>query len=124
MFSTKPCQELNEQQIAAMENLGFKRWAKHGRDRLYINYWELGVEYSYYNSGNICGCKVGDEYVSNSEGGRIKGSKFYIDLKKRAICIDGPCRSETREYVQERIEEFLASVTQDDSDEREEMGDD
>lgn len=116
MLNSISCSKMTDSQITALICLGFKRWQKYGKDRLYINPETLGVEFHYYNSGNISGCWIGEECVSNSEGRRIKGTKTYIDLTSNRICIDGPCRDEYREHAQERIEEMIADVVKGDSD--------
>ena len=72
---------LTEKQIAAYEAKGFKRWTKGDMDRLYIDATKLGLEVSYYKSGNVSGASWRGEGVSNSDGRRLLASKVWVDVK-------------------------------------------
>lgn len=76
------------ERIEELEAKGFKRWQKNGMDRMYINASELGLVCAYYKSGNICDAKFQGTSISNSEAGRMKYSKTYIDLVKKCIVSD------------------------------------
>lgn len=71
---------LNEKMIAALENKGFNRWTKGNMDRLYINATKLGLELTYYKTGNISSAYLNGERISNSRGYDCKNSKTYIDI--------------------------------------------
>lgn len=76
------------ERIEELESKGFKRWQKNGMDRMYINASELGLVCAYYRSGNISDATFRGNSISNSEAGRMKGSKTYIDLVKKCIVSD------------------------------------
>lgn len=71
---------LTEKMIKALEEKGFNRWQKGDKDRLYINAENLGLELSYYKSGNVSGACLDGERISNAEGRRLKCEKTYIDV--------------------------------------------
>lgn len=71
---------MTEEQIKALEKVGFKRWQKGDKDRLYIDATQLGLECNYYNTGNISMAWFNGERISNSQGGRLKSAKTYIDV--------------------------------------------
>lgn len=66
---------------AQLEMLGFNRWQKNGMDRMYINCESLGVDITYYNSGNICSAYLDGESISNSEAREYKFQKVYYDME-------------------------------------------
>jgi len=75
---------LNETIIKALENKGFNRWTKETAkgtiDRLYINATMLGLDLTYYKTGNISSAYFNGELISNSQGYRYKAAKTYIDV--------------------------------------------
>lgn len=71
---------LNEAVIKALEEKGFNRWTKGGLDRLYINAAQLGLECTYYKTGNISSAYFNGERISNSMGYSYKAAKTYIDI--------------------------------------------
>lgn len=71
---------LNEKQIAALENKGFKRWTKGTMDRLYINADTLGLEVERYKTGNVSSAYYRGERISNSRGREMVYAKTYIDI--------------------------------------------
>jgi len=72
---------INERTIAKLEAAGFNRWTKGGHDRLYIDVTKLGLEVSYYNTGNVRKATWQGESVSNADGRRLLSSKVWIDVK-------------------------------------------
>ena len=71
----------------------FGRWTKKGSngkvyDRIYFNGTDLGMEVSYYRSGNISSAAVDGESISNCEARRIMGSKAYFDLTDNTLHMD------------------------------------
>lgn len=87
---------INDETIAKLEGVGFNRWTKYGKDRLYINPKALGMEVDYYKTGNIRHAEWEAIYefntesyveypvfrwnISNAEAGRILSGKYYFDL--------------------------------------------
>ena len=76
--------------IPDLEKLGFKRWTKGNMDRMYINARDLGLDLSYYKTGNISGATLDGEHISNSFGRDLKAAKTYIDLNRALIVSDSP----------------------------------
>ena len=81
---------LGENIIADLESKGFKRWQKGTFDRLYVNASVLGLECTYYKTGNISSATFNGEHISNSEGYRLKAAKTYVDINKGTIVSDSP----------------------------------
>lgn len=79
---------LNEAIIKALEDKGFKRWTKGTMDRMYINASTLGLECTYYNTGNIKSAEFRGERLSNADGRRYKAAKTYIDITTGAVHSD------------------------------------
>lgn len=72
---------INAETIAKLEAAGFSRWTKKDMDRLYINVTKLGLEVSYYNTGNVSHAEWQGERISNADGRRLLSSKVWIDVK-------------------------------------------
>lgn len=72
---------LTEERINELVKMGFTRWTKRSYDRLYINASTLGLDCTYYKTGNISGATFGDHSISNAEARRMKAAKTYIDVK-------------------------------------------
>ena len=72
---------LTEERINELVKMGFTRWTKGNYDRLYINASTLGLDCTYYKTGNISGATFGDHSISNAEARRMKAAKTYIDVK-------------------------------------------
>lgn len=66
--------------IKALESKGFKRWTKGNLDRLYIDARELGLDCTYYKTGNISYAEFGGEKISNSWARAMKAAKTFIDV--------------------------------------------
>lgn len=77
---------ITDKGITELQNLGFKRWTKNGKDRLYVSNKAVknigNMEVSYYNTGNISNVKVDGVTISNSKGNQIFNAfdGTYIDL--------------------------------------------
>ena len=71
---------MTREMIKALEARGFKRWAKPGYDRLYVNATVLGLDYDTYRTGNICWATFDGKEISNSQGRRYLAAKTYVDL--------------------------------------------
>lgn len=74
---------MNEKDIAKLLEAGGNRWSKYGKDRIYIDVKTLGLEVSYYKTGNVRNATWQDEGISNADARRLLGSKVYVD------CADG-----------------------------------
>ena len=79
---------MTSEMIATLETKGFNRWTKGNLDRLYINAAQLGLICSYYKTGNISGATFNGAHVSNSEAGRMKAAKTFIDLNTDTVHSD------------------------------------
>ena len=71
----------------------FGRWTKKGSngkvyDRIYFNATDLGMEVSYYKTGNVSSAAIDGEHISNCEARRIMGSKAYFDLTDNTLHMD------------------------------------
>ena len=77
--------KFTEEQIKAMEDKGFKRWTKYGKDRMYVSAEQIGLKCCYYNSGNISGASFNGESISNREAHRMMATKTYIDLDDGSV---------------------------------------
>ena len=72
---------LSDKVIAELEKQGFNRWTKGAMDRLYVNASMLGLDCTYYNTGNISSADFCGEHISNSQARKMKAAKTYIDIK-------------------------------------------
>lgn len=72
---------MTNEQIARLEEIGFKRWTKAGHDRLYVDAKNLGLEVDYYKTGNVKWAAFRGTEISNSEGRRMLNDKTYVDVK-------------------------------------------
>lgn len=79
---------MTSEMIEKLEKAGFKRWTKGDKDRLYVNAKELGLELSYYKTGNVSSAWFCGDSISNSEGRRLQAAKTYIDLTSDTIISD------------------------------------
>lgn len=80
--------------IEELEAMGFKRWTKGGMDRLYINASALGLNCSYYKTGNVSNAWFDGYEISNCEARRMKASKTYIDVKTEKVYSDNATLAE------------------------------
>ena len=81
---------MHDKMIRNLEEKGFKRWQKGNFDRLYINATALGLECTYYNTGNISGAWFDGERISNCQARRYKAAKTYIDVATGELHSDIP----------------------------------
>lgn len=89
----------------------YGRWTKQGfngkvYDRIYFNATDLGMEVSYYRSGNISSAAVDGEHISNCEARRIMGGKAYFDLTDNTLHMD----SIMERYFGGKITEEVAAL--------------
>lgn len=79
---------MTEERISELTENGFKRWKKNGMDRMYINASALGLNCTYYKTGNISSATLNGADISNCEARRLKAAKTYIDLTREIIVSD------------------------------------
>ena len=109
--------KLNEKQIAALEEKGFRRWTKGSMDRLYINAETLGLELDYYNSGNICSATYRGERISHRRGGNMKAAKTYIDIETGELhATDWTLQQDAQQLYDETLEALEATDTEEEED--------
>lgn len=78
----KMAKGLSEKQIKVLEDKGFNRWTKYGKDRLYFDMVKAGfMEVSYYKSGFISYSKLQEEEISHSFAGQLLGVKVWVDVQ-------------------------------------------
>ena len=103
--------------IETLESMGFKRWTKYGKDRLYIDAKVVfDMEIDYYNSGNIRDAKKAGEDISNSRARKLLNMKIYIDLADGSIHADHAWYEEDKAEAIEKVEAMI----EDDEEETEE----
>lgn len=83
---------MDEKDINKLMAAGGKRWTKYNKDRIYINTTTLGLDASYYKTGNVCNATWQGESISNADARRLLGSKVYVD------CADGSVHVSTDYY--------------------------
>lgn len=76
---------MTEKRIEALERLGFKRWQKGNYDRLYISARDLGLELTFYKTGNISHATLGGTEISNCMARKLRDAKTYIDVNTGAL---------------------------------------
>lgn len=85
--------------------IGGRRWTKNGYDRVYINdiATYLGLDVSYYNTGNVCGASLDGYAIANGRAGGILNciSKVYFDTA------DGKLHAQYNEGAREYEVRFL-----------------
>lgn len=79
---------ITEERIEELTKKGFNRWTKGNMDRLYINAAQLGLDCTYYKTGNISGADFQGCSISNCEARRMKAAKTYIDIKTGKVHSD------------------------------------
>ena len=96
---------LDERQIKTYEAKGFKRWTKGSMDRLYINVTDLGLEVSYYKTGNVSSARWCGESISNSDGRRFLASKVFVDVKTGTLNVRDRTNSDWHMFGQPTLED-------------------
>lgn len=71
---------MNEKKIEELIEKGARRWSKCGFDRLYVDPKLLGLEVSYYKSGNISSASWRGESISNADGNRLGATKIWLEI--------------------------------------------
>lgn len=80
---------MKETMIAALENKGFSRWTRYGKDRLYADSKACGFDLEYYGSGNLRRAELNGEPISNSRAGKMLArTKIYIDVPTGELVVN------------------------------------
>lgn len=102
---------LEQAKIDKLLEIG-NEWEDFGKHRIYFNDLEsrLGLDVSYYKSGNVSGATQNGERISNSEAkrilGRLAGAKIFFDLKSGEFTIQyGELHSEEEDRIINSIKE-------------------
>lgn len=105
--------KLNEKQITALEEKGFKRWTKGNMDRLYINAETLGLEYDRFkSSGRVSYAVWRGERISNRWGNEMANAKTYIDIATgKLYATESTLEEAAQELYQETMEALEATET-------------
>lgn len=90
--------ESKEAMIKRLETLGFRRWTKYGKDRMYIDPEYLGFECDTYKTGNISWAAFKGERISNNHAKDYRYAKTYLDLDSMKMHSD---RDDLREAAEE-----------------------
>lgn len=94
---------MEEKVIEKCVNAGMNRWTKGNFDRLYANAEVLGLECSYYKTGNISYATFNGEKISNSWARELKDAKTYIDIKTGTV-------NSRSNLLREACEAMLAAI--------------
>lgn len=97
--------------IEKLEDKGFNRWTKGNMDRLYIDPDKLGLELSFYNSGNISSAWFDGEKISNSIARQLGFIKLWIDVKTGEVATKGGSWK-LDEYVKKMAEKATEMLTE------------
>lgn len=75
------------EQIKSLESIGFRRWTKYGKDRLYATAEAVGLSCTYYGTGNISSASLNGERISNSHARAVSGyiDGVYVDIETSRI---------------------------------------
>lgn len=111
---------LTDEQIVAFEAKGFNRWIRGSMDRLYINVTDLGLEVSYYKTGNVSDAKWCGESISNADGRRFLSSKVFIDVKAGELVVQDNTTVDWHNFdlptLEDKAVEYAKSVTASDAE--------
>ena len=99
--------KLNEMQIAALEEKGFRRWTKGTMDRLYINAETLGLDVERYKTGNVCSAYYRGERISHNRGSAMVNAKTYIDIATGELISDNWTLEQDARHLYEETMEAL-----------------
>lgn len=110
---TKGTAKQNRDDIIAALTKKYGRWTKQGfngkvYDRIYFNATDLGMEVSYYKTGNVSSAAIDGESISNCEARRIMGSKAYFDLTDNTLHMDGIMERHFGSKITAAVAELIA----------------
>lgn len=103
----------SREDIIAALTKKFGRWTKkasNGKvyDRIYFNATDLGMEVSYYKTGNVSNATINGESISNCEARRVMGSKAYFDLTDNTLHMDDKMERYFGSKIKEEVAELMA----------------
>lgn len=108
---------MTNEMITRLGAKGFKRWTKGNYDRLYINAEQLGLELSFYKTGNISGAHWQGNSISHAEGGRMRYAKTYIDVQTGKVYSQHEWLQEAAEAILNEVENEMAQEQVQDAEE-------
>lgn len=114
---------MNAKDIEKLEAAGAKRWSKYGKDRLYIDAKVLGLELTYYKTGNISHAKWQGESISNADGRRLNASKVYVDVADGSLHVDTDYWSTDDDALDKVAERFVAAALAEDEEDEDDEAD-
>ena len=75
-----------EEAMDALKKVGFTRWQKNGKDRLYINADSLGLEITWgKRMGQVESASFQGEDISKRYASELRSAKTYVDVKTQEI---------------------------------------
>lgn len=75
-----------EEAMDALKKVGFTRWQKNGKDRLYINADSLGLEITWgKRMGQVESASFQGEDISKRYASELRRAKTYVDVKTQEI---------------------------------------
>lgn len=75
-----------EEAMDALKKVGFTRWQKNGKDRLYINADSLGLEITWgKRMGQVESASFQGEEISKRYASELRSAKTYVDVKTQEI---------------------------------------
>lgn len=96
--------------------IGGKEWKKDGRHNIYFNNLRehIGLQLSFYNTGNISSARLNGEIISNSQAKEICTSldfgKLWFDVKENSFHYSG-IRNNRTFSAQEMFEAIVIKIT-------------
>lgn len=110
---------MDEKDINKLMAAGGKRWTKYNKDRIYFDAETLGLDASYYKTGNVSNATWQGESISNADARRLLGSKVYVDVADGTLHVSTDYYNSCDESMQlENVaEKFVADALADDGEE-------
>lgn len=76
-----PKAETIDEIVKRLEGLGFSRWTKNGKDRMYIGAEALGLHCEYGRSGKVLQGEWQGRYLHHLMAEEMMNAKTYINLR-------------------------------------------
>jgi hypothetical protein len=99
--------------IEKLVEIGGKEWKVSDKHRVYFNLdfmaEAIGLDLSFYKTGNICSASLDGEKISNSKANKILRSldgKFWYDVKEDKFFMkemDRELAKQVKEYILSRV---------------------
>lgn len=110
---------MEAREIEKLEAAGAKRWSKYGKDRLYIDAKVLGLELTYYKTGNVSSAKWQGESISNADGRRLNNTKVYVDVADGSLHVSTDYWSADDDALDKVAERFVEAALAETEEEEE-----